>query len=332
MFQYLLFDFLIIQMIDMKHKSIKYYKGNTLKQLRAFCSVARTGKMTDAADELFLSQSAISLQIKALEEEMETVLFERRGPRIQLTPDGRKLLDMARPLVEGMDGLAKRFNKEVRGDLHSGKVVIAAGESTIMYILPSLVSLFHSQYPKISVELRNVTGRDGLAMIREDEVDFAIGSMLDIPSDIVYEPMYTFDPALIMPIGHELAEKKRIQLKDIAPFGLILPPRRLTTWRMVDRIFQQHGIPFKVVLEVGGWEVIKRYVELDFGISITTGICLRNKDPLVVRNMSQYFPKRTYGIVERRGKHLSLAARAFLGGIKEESLPDLPYMTERKTP
>ena len=281
--------------------------------------------MTDAADELFISQSAISLQIKALEAEMDVVLFERRGPRIQLTPDGRKLLDMARPLVEGMDGLGERFNKEVRGNLDAGKLVIAAGESTIMYILPALVSKFREHYPKIQVELRNVTGRDGLAMIREDKVDFAFGSMLDVPSDISYEPMYSFDPALIMPLGHELAEKKHIQLKDIAPFGLILPPRRLTTWRMVDRIFQQHGVPLNVVLEVGGWEVIKRYVELDFGISITTGICLRRKDPLVVRNMSKYFPKRSYGIVERRGKHLTLAARAFHQLIKDIPLPDLPF-------
>ena len=131
---------------------------------------------------------------------------------------------------------------------------------------------------------------------------------------------------------HELAEKKHIQLKDIAPYGLILPPRRLTTWRMVDRIFQQHGVPFSVVLEVGGWEVIKRYVELDFGISITTGICLRKKDPLVVRNMSRYFPKRSYGIVERQGKHSSLAARAFLEGINDVPMPDLPYMKELATP
>lgn len=310
----------------MKKNVTKYYKGNTLKQLRAFCAVARTGKMTDAADELFLSQSAISLQVKALEEELSIVLFERRGPRIQLTPDGRKLLDMARPLVEGMDGLGERFNKEVRGDLESGELVIAAGESTIMYILPKLVSTFRQHYPHIHVQLRNVTGRDGLAMIREDEVDFAFGSMLDIPSDISYDPMYSFDPALIMPLGHKLAEKKHIQLKDIGPYGLILPPRRLTTWRMVDRIFQQHGVPFSVVLEVGGWEVIKRYVELDFGISITTGICLRKKDPLVVRNMSRYFPRRSYGTVLRRGKHLSLAARAFLDVIKSVPMPDLPYI------
>lgn len=316
----------------MKNKTVKYYKGNTLKQLRAFCSVARTGKMTDTADELFLSQSAISLQIKALEDEMHVVLFERRGPRIQLTPDGRKLLDMARPLVEDMDGLAERFDKEVRGNLDSGKVVIAAGESTIMYILPKLVSAFRKKHPNIRVELRNVTGRDGLEMIRQDEVDFAVGSMLDIPSDIIYIPLYSFDPELIMPLGHKLATKKHVQLKDIAPYGLILPPRRLTTWRMVDRIFQQHGVPFNVVLEVGGWEVIKRYVELDFGVSITTGICLREDDRLVVRNMSKYFPKRSYGIVERRGKHLSMAARAFLDEIKDVSMSDLPYINEYEKP
>ena len=135
-------------------KTTKYYKGNTLKQLRAFCAVARTGKMTDAASELFLSQSAISLQVKALEEDLNIVLFERRGPRIQLTPDGRKLLDMARPLVEGMDGLGERFDREVRGNLESGKLVIAAGESTIMYILPKLVSIFRKRYPKIHVQDR----------------------------------------------------------------------------------------------------------------------------------------------------------------------------------
>ena len=314
----------------MKHEPIRYYTGNTLKQLRAFCSVARTGKMTDAADEMFLSQSAISLQIKALEDEMDTILFERRGPRIQLTPHGRKFLDMVRPVVEGMDGLKERFDNEVRGNLESGKVVIAAGESTIMYILPQLLSAYRENYPKIEVELRNVTGRDGLAMIRQDEVDFAVGSMLDIPSDISYDPLYTFDPALILPLGHALEEKAHIQMKDLAPYGLILPPRRLTTWRMVDRVFQQHGMPFNVVLEVGGWEVIKRYVELDFGISITTGICLREEDPLVIKNMSRFFPKRSYGIVIRRGKHLSLATSAFLEVMKAATIPDLPYMMRKE--
>jgi len=302
-----------------------YYKGNQLKQLRAFCAVAKSGKMTDAAEELFLSQPAISLQIRALERELDTVLFERHGPRINLTREGQELYEMARPLVAGLDSLNTRFNRRMKGDLDSGEVVIAAGESTIIYLMPRLVKLFRAKYPNIHVQLRNVTGRDGLAMIRDDEVDFAIGSMLDVPSDINYQPVYSFEPALIMPIGHPLAEQERVSIEDIAPYGLILPPRRLTTWRMVDRVFQQHQVPFNVTLEVGGWEVIKRYVELDFGVSIVTGICLREDDKLEARNMSAYFPKRSYGTVMRRGKYLSPQARAFLEVAEEASMSDSPW-------
>ncbi|MDX1557162.1 MAG: LysR family transcriptional regulator, partial [Xanthomonadales bacterium] len=191
-----------------------YYKGNQAKQLRAFCAVARTGKMTDAAEQLFLSQPAVSLQIRALEEELSTVLFERHGPRINLTREGQALYEMARPVVEGLDSLFARFDRQVKGDLDSGEVVIAAGESTIIYLLPPLVRQFRDRHPNIHVQLRNVTGRDGLAMIREDEVDFAIGSMLDVPSDISYQPVYSYDPALILPIGHPLAETDNVGLED----------------------------------------------------------------------------------------------------------------------
>ena len=285
--------------------------------------------MTDAAEQLFLSQPAISLQIRALERELDTMLFERHGPRINMTREGQELLEMARPLIEGLESLNSRFNRKMKGDLESGEVVIAAGESTIIYLLPLLVKHFRERYPNIHVQLRNVTGRDGLAMIRDDEVDFAIGSMLDIPSDISYQPVYSYEPALIMPPGHPLADRSEIKIEDIAPYGLILPPRRLTTWRMVDRVFQQHQVPFNVTLEVGGWEVIKRYVELDFGISIVTGICLREGDKLVAKNMSAYFPKRSYGTVMRRGKYLSPQARAFLDVAAESSMPESPWQVDQ---
>ncbi len=281
--------------------------------------------MTDAAEELYLSQPAISLQVRALERELDTVLFERHGPRINLTREGQELYEMARPLIESLETLNARFNRRMKGDLDSGEVVIAAGESTIIYLLPRLVQHFRKRYPNIHVQLKNVTGRDGLAMIRDDEVDFAIGSMLDVPSDIDYQPIYSYEPALILPLGHDLADNDDVKIEDISPYGLILPPRRLTTWRMVDRVFQQHQVPFNVTLEVGGWEVIKRYVELDFGVSIVTGICLRDDDKLVAKNMSAYFPKRSYGTVMRRGKFLSPQAKAFLEVTEESSIPNSPW-------
>jgi DNA-binding transcriptional LysR family regulator len=316
----------------LKKKSPRfYYKGNQQNQLRAFCAVAKSGKMTDAAEQLFLSQPAISLQVRALERELDTVLFERHGPKINLTREGQELLEIARPLVDGLDTLNARFNQQMKGDLESGEVIIAAGESTIIYLLPRLVEMFRKRHPNIHLQLRNVTGRDGLAMIRDDEVDLAIGSMLDVPSDISYQPVYSFEPALNLPLGHPLAERKRVSIEDIAPYGLILPPRRLTTWRMVDRVFQKHQVPFNVTLEVGGWEVIKRYVELGFGVSIVTGICLKDDDKLIAINMSNYFPKRSYGTVMRRGKHLSAQARAFLEVAEESTMPNSPWRVAHPT-
>lgn len=286
-------------------------KQNRLKQLRAFIHTAQTGSISKAAKKLYLSQPSVSLQIKALEEELAVVLFERRGPKIAITPAGRALLELTRPLVEGMDTLPEVFAAKI-GEVDSGVLDIAAGESTILYILPKFVQAFNRAYPKIQLRLHNVTGRDGMALLRADEVDFCVGSMLDAMEDINYFPIFSYNPMLITPRNHPLANRADVTLKDISPYGLILPPHHLSTWRMVKLVFQQHNVPFSVSLEAGGWEIIKKYVALGMGISIVTEICLNDADQLARVPLNQYFPKRSYGIVMRRGKLISPQARRFL--------------------
>lgn len=293
-----------------------YYKQNRLKQLRAFNLAARTGSISQAAEALFLSQPSVSLQIQALEREMGITLFERRGPHIKLTPEGKILYEIAHPLVEGIDKLQETFAARY-GRLESGELNIAAGESTTLYILPEPVRHFIEAYPGIDVKLHNVTGRDGMAMMRADEVDMAIGSMLDVPDDITYEPVVTYDPTLITALEHPLASKKEIRLEDISPYGLILPPRHLTTWRVIDMVFKQHNVPYHVSLEAGGWEIIKKYVELNMGISIVTGVCLTGEENLATIPLAKYFPKRSYGIVLRKNKFLSPQAKRFIDMMHE---------------
>ncbi|MGD8310208.1 MAG: LysR family transcriptional regulator substrate-binding protein, partial [Chromatiales bacterium] len=99
---------------------------------------------------------------------------------------------------------------------------------------------------------------------------------------------------------------------EIAEYGLVLPPRHLSTWRMVDLVFRKHGLDYHVVLEAGGWEVIKRFVELGLGVSIVTSICLTDRDRVARVPLDAYFPTRTYGLVIRRRKHLSPQAQHFL--------------------
>lgn len=288
-----------------------HYKQNRLKQLRAFCHAARTGSVSAAADKIFLSQPTVSLQIQALEREFDTVLFERRGPKIRLTPEGQLLFQMAEPLVEGMDKLHDAFSVQC-GRVDQGVLNIAAGESTILYILPGPVRSFVESYPGIELKVHNVTGRDGLAMLRADEADLAVGSMMEVPDDIVYRPFVTYSPTLITPKEHPLASRQSVTLEDIAPFGLILPPRHLSTWRLVDLVFKQHNLVYKVTLEAGGWEVIKKYVELGLGISIVTDVCLTGNENLNRVSLDRYFPRRSYGIVQRRGKFLSPQTKCFV--------------------
>lgn len=292
-----------------------YYKHNRVKQLRAFCYTAQSGSISKAAERMFLSQPSVSLQVQALERELGVALFERRGPKIKMTPDGDALYEIALPLLEGIDSLPEHFAAK-RNRLDSGRLDIAAGESTTLYILPKLLEEFTKQYPGIKVKLHNITGRDVLSVIRQDEVDFAVGSMLDIPDDIIYQAVYSYGQSLITPKDHPLARKPTIRLEDLCDYPLIMPPRHLTTWRIVNLIFQQHNIPYDVALEVGGWEIIKKYVTKGFGISIASNVCLTEDDELASRSLGQYFPDRTYGVILRQGKFLSPQARKFIELMK----------------
>jgi DNA-binding transcriptional LysR family regulator len=294
-----------------------YYKGNRLKQLRAFCALVKFGTLARAADALFLSQPAVSLQLSALETEMGQSLLERQGRNLRVTRDGQALYELARPLVEGIDRIDQTLREQISG-MDTGELNIAAGESTILHLLPTLVHAFRERHPAVHVHLHNVTGRDGLALLRNDQVEMAVGSMLEVPPDIAYEPVYHFDPMLIAPLGHPLGLKPDLRLEDLSPYGLILPPKRLSTWRLVDLVFQQRRVPYTVALEVGGWEVIKQYVAMGLGISIVTGFCLKPEDEsrLLVRNLRAYFPQRSYGVVVRKGRLLSNHARRFIDLIR----------------
>jgi DNA-binding transcriptional LysR family regulator len=257
----------------------------------------------------------VSLQIKALERELGAQLFTRRGPRIELTHDGQRLLELARPLVEAIEQLDDNF-ASLRESVDRGMVNIAAGGSTIQYLLPPFVEKYTREYPLVDVRLHNVTGKAGLALLRDGEVDFAIGPMLDTPTDIEFHPLVTYEPMLITRRDHPLAGRRRVTLKDIAKYPLILPPKEQSTFRVVEIVFAEHSLKYDIKLEVGGYDVIKKYVELGLGISIVMSHCLTGADHLHAVPLRRWFPKRTYGLVLRKGRALSPAAERFVGMIR----------------
>jgi DNA-binding transcriptional LysR family regulator len=296
-----------------------YYKQNRLKQLQAFCYAARLQSMSRAAEQMFLSQPSISLLIQSLEKDLGQKLFYRKGPRIALTNEGTTLFEMSLPLVEGLETLPESFEEKCK---HSvvGSLNIAAVEAIILYTLPDIIKRYTDTFPDIHIKLNNGSAADGVEKVRNGEVDFAIGSTLNVPDDVVYLPVYTFEPVLITPLNHPLLKNNDLSMQDISEYGLILSPQHMSTWQMVDLVFKQYNVDYKVNLEAGGWEVLKKYVENGLGISIVTDICLSGKEKLGRMPLTQYFPKRTYGLFLRKGKILSPAAREFIRSIDPKAL------------
>lgn len=306
-----------------------FYKQNRLKQLRAFCVAAETGSFSKAADLLDLTQPSISLQIQSLEKELDIILFHRNGPKISLTEEGKELLPIVQPLVEQIDTLpsvfASRLNQHGATELN-----ISAGESTILYILPPVIEKFKKSHPNVTIKLHNETGKNSLNLLRENKAEFAVGTIRDIPGDIQYRGIYNFAPVLILPYGHPLASEKNISLNQISKYELIIPPPHFSTWTIVESVFNEHNLPYKVSLEAGSWEVIKKYVELGLGISIVTSVCLTGNERLITRPLPGFFLNRNYGVLLLKGKSLTPAARHFIeimepGFFRTPAVPEKSY-------
>src|SRR5579872_6196477 len=303
------------------------YKQNRYQQLRGFCYAAATGSVSQAAKQMGRSQPAVSQQIQSLESEMAAKLFFRRGSKIQLTHEGELLFEMALPLIEQLEHLDEQFRHR-RMEVDEGHIEVAAGMSTILYFLPRYVEAFRRAHPKIELRLNSVTGIEGLERLRTGLVDFAVGPLMTVPADIEFHPIVSYDPVVITCRGHPLARQQTLTLEEISRYPLILPPRNLSTWTMVDSTFKQHGLSYQVAMEVGGWEGIKKYVELGLGISIIISIGITGEEKLEVIPAGEFFPNRTYGVVLRKGKVLTPQAKRFvnllLGARGKKMLSDIP--------
>ena len=302
------------------------YRNDRLRQLRAFCFTAEAGSISRAAERLGLTQPSVSLQIQALERELELTLFERRGPKIRLTPEGEQLYAEAHHLVEGIDGLTGRFSEGNR-PLDSGRIDIGAGETSTLYLLPATLEQFMQIHPNVRVRLHHLSVNELIEALRHDHVDFAVGAILDMPDELRYRAVYSHGLSLITPPDHPLARRDVITMRDLAGQDFVMPPQNMTTWRLISLVFQQHAIQFQTRLEVGSWEAVKRYVSLGFGIAIVSNVCLADPNPnIAVRSLPDVFPKRTYGAMSRRGRFLSPQARRFLEMMRPDYFHDSQSM------
>ena len=286
-------------------------RGDRLKQLRAFCHAARLGSITRAAEYIFSSQPAVSQQVRALEDELALILFDRRGPRIALTPAGERLYEMAMPVVVGMDRLPDTFAEQYRGEI-SGDFQIAAGRATAAYVVPRYLKEFRGEYPGIRVNVRTGTGVERLNWLRAYEVDIAFGALDVVPPDLDFHLVFASRNFLITPVDHPLAGRDDVDIREAGRHPAVVHRGNRHVQRVAELILSQHGVNLNIAVELDGWNVIKRYVAAGVGISVVPELCLTERDRLWRTPFDRYFPNRRYGVIMRRNERPSLAAERFV--------------------
>ena len=285
-------------------------RRDRLKQLRGFCHTARLGTITKAAEHVFSSQPAVSLQLRALEAELSVALFEHSGPRIALTAAGRALYRRALPLVEGIDRLPDTFNEQHRqlaGSLHIG-----AGEAAASYLLPSLLEALAEHHDEIEVHVRVGSAAECLFWLRSYDVDVVVGAMDTEAPDLDFNLLVCSPYTLITPRGHPLSHLDLVRPRDLGEQPQIAHTPQNHIRQLGEMYLRQHGVTPNVVVSVDGWEAIKEHVEAGLGVAVVPALCLTRQDRVRRVPFEDTLSPRRYGHITRRESVVPLAVRRFI--------------------
>jgi DNA-binding transcriptional LysR family regulator len=247
------------------------YKELQLPQLRSFCLAATEGNFTTAARALGLSASTVWQQVRALERHLRARLLTRRGRAVELTDEGRRLLELVGPHVNALDSLGRLFESQ-RADLPQ-QLVVASGAYLHAHHLPGPVRAFRAEWPGVTVHLRVAAWSALHRLIDRGEADLAVLACdPDQPrtSSLEYEHLFDEQLTLMLPDDHPLTRKKRIGPQDLIEYPLILPPRGGADRKVIDRLFHQHNLTehLRPAVVSGLIDVTRQYVVERAGIAL----------------------------------------------------------------
>ncbi|NJM19206.1 MAG: LysR family transcriptional regulator [Richelia sp. SL_2_1] len=287
----------------------------TLHQLKVFEAAARHGSFTRAAEELFLTQPTISMQIKQLTKSVGIPLFEQVGKRLYLTDAGRELFATCQEIFN----ILAKFEMKVADlkGLKQGQLRLAV-ITTAKYFIPRLLGAFCQLYPGIEIALQ-VTNHEGiLERMTNNQDDLYIMSQIPENLDINYQEFLDNPLIVLAPINHPLAGEKNISISRLANEPFIMREPGSGTRRAVQKLFEEKNVEVKVKLELGSNEAIKQAIAGGLGISVLSRHTLMPyAEDLTVLDVEHFPIKRSWYMVYPNGKQLSIVARAYFEYLLE---------------
>jgi DNA-binding transcriptional LysR family regulator len=294
-------------------------RHSTLRQLEVFEAIARLGSFTRAAEEMYLTQPTVSMQIKKLTEAVGLPLFEQVGKKIFLTDAGRELHQTCRGIFEHLSHF-EMVTADMKG-LKTGKLRLAV-VTTAKYFAPRLLGMFCQQYPGVEVSLKVSNRERVLERLAGNQDDLYILGQPPEEVDVVAETFLENPLVVLAPASHALAHKKRIPLKRIAEEPFLLREPGSGTRIATERVFAEQGLKPKRRMELGSNEAIKQAVIGGLGISVLSRHTLALDVPsgqLVILDVQGFPIQRHWYFAYPAGKQLSIVARTFIDYLRQAS-------------
>lgn len=280
----------------------------TIKQLRAFLAVARTKSFAEAGLQVFLSQPALSLSIKKLEESLGGSLLKRSTRTVELTPEGQVLYDIGLRLLAEWDNAEEELKQ--RFSLQRGKVAVAAMPSFAGTLLPRGLLAYRDQYPNIRVEVHDVIAERVVDMVREGKIEVGVSFEPAPNEDLTFQPLFNDEFIAILPPDHPDVDLAEISWPRLLTFDFITLQRPSTVRHLIETQLSRQGMELRVAFDTHQLATVGRMVATSLGVGAVPSLCRQQMEEQGARCVRLIEPtiSRQVGILTRKRHGLSAAA------------------------
>ena len=281
-----------------------------LRHINYFLAVAKYESFTRAAASLYVSQPALSQQIKQLEETLGTTLFDRSGRTVKLTDAGEVYARYAQKALQDLEE-GRRAIHDVQ-NLSRGALRIAITPTFTTYLIGPLIKEFHNRHPNITLSVQEMSQEKMEKQLLDDEFDVGIAFADVRSSDIEAQTLLIETLALVVNKNHPLAQHQAIDLQTLSAQSLVLLSHEFVTREQIERYCRQHDIQPKVLMEANSLSAVIEIVRNTQLTTLLPSNIVSNRDELVAIALAPSLLKRTAVLLQRKGAYQSAAAAAFI--------------------
>lgn len=289
------------------------------RRLKIFHTVARLLNFTKAAEELHMTQPAVTFQIRQLEDQFNTRLFDRTHNKVTLTDVGKQVFMYADRILKLYADMTRSVT-DMTGEV-SGGVTLGASTTVAEYMLPLLIGEFKAKFPEVMISLSESNTDNIVAMVESNEIDIGIVEGSVTNKNLIVEQCHTDDLVVIMPNNHPLAEQDSVSVKDLVEHPFISRESGSGTQETIQNYVEVHGDHdiLNIVFELSSPEAIKGAVEAGMGLSIVSRATINKELKLSTLTAVELSPslQRPFSIVRQRYKFKSRAADELLKFTQE---------------